>query len=48
MRERNGKRTKKWNEIIDEIENCDEVPEGEPERIYFRNPEFPAKLLLKR
>jgi hypothetical protein len=30
---------KKWNEIIDELENCDEVLEGVPERIHFRSPE---------
>jgi hypothetical protein len=28
-----------WDEIIDEIEKSDEVLEGEPERLRFRNPE---------
>ena len=28
-----------WDEIIDEIENSDEVLEGEPERLHFRSPE---------
>ncbi|WP_010253519.1 hypothetical protein [Treponema primitia] len=28
-----------WAEIIDEIENSDEVLEGEPERLHFRSPE---------
>jgi hypothetical protein len=28
-----------WNEIIDEIENSDEMLEGEPERLHFRSPE---------
>jgi predicted DNA-binding antitoxin AbrB/MazE fold protein len=30
---------KLWDEIIDEIENSDEVLEGEPERLHFRTPE---------
>jgi len=30
---------KLWDEIIDEIENSDEVLEGEPERLRFRTPE---------
>jgi predicted KAP-like P-loop ATPase len=25
-----------WNKIIEDIQNCDEVLEGEPERIHFR------------
>jgi glycerol-3-phosphate cytidylyltransferase-like family protein len=28
-----------WNKIIEDIQNCDEVLEGEPERIRFRTPE---------
>jgi len=28
-----------WNKIIDDIKNSDEVLEGEPERICFKNPE---------
>ncbi|GHV34923.1 hypothetical protein AGMMS4952_27300 [Spirochaetia bacterium] len=28
-----------WNKIIDEIENSDEMLEGEPERLHFRSPE---------
>jgi len=30
---------KLWDEIIDEIENSDEILEGEPERLCFRTPE---------
>jgi predicted DNA-binding antitoxin AbrB/MazE fold protein len=30
---------KLWEEIIDEIENSDEVLEGEPECLHFRTPE---------
>jgi len=30
---------KLWDEIIDEIENSNEVLEGEPERLRFRTPE---------
>jgi hypothetical protein len=30
---------KLWDEIINEIENSDEVLEGEPERLCFRTPE---------
>ena len=30
---------KLWDEIIDEIENSNEVLEGEPERLHFRTPE---------
>jgi hypothetical protein len=29
----------KWNVIIDEIENCDEVLEGYPERVQLRSTE---------
>jgi hypothetical protein len=28
-----------WNKIINDIQNCDEVLEDEPERVHFRNPE---------
>jgi hypothetical protein len=28
-----------WNEIIEDIQNSDEVLEGEPERIHFKTPE---------
>ena len=28
-----------WSKIIEDIQNCDEVLEGEPERIRFRTPE---------
>ena len=30
---------KLWDEIINDIENSDEVLEGEPERLRFRTPE---------
>ena len=30
---------KLWREIIEDLQNCDEVLEGEPERIRFRTPE---------
>jgi hypothetical protein len=30
---------KLWNEILDEIENCDEELVGEPERMRFRAPD---------
>jgi hypothetical protein len=28
-----------WNKIIEDIQNSDEVLEGEPERIHFKTPE---------
>ena len=28
-----------WDKIIEDIQNCDEVLEGEPERIHFKTPE---------
>jgi hypothetical protein len=28
-----------WNKIIEDIQNCDEVLEGEPERVHFKSPE---------
>ena len=28
-----------WDQIIEDIQNSDEVLEGEPERIHFRTPE---------
>ena len=34
-----ARQTKLWNEIFEEIENCDEILLGEPERIHFRTPE---------
>jgi hypothetical protein len=30
---------KLWDEIIAELQSCDEVLEGEPERLRFRGPE---------
>jgi leucyl aminopeptidase (aminopeptidase T) len=28
-----------WEEIIEDLQNCDEVLDGEPERLHFRSPE---------
>jgi hypothetical protein len=33
------RQTKLWDEIFFEIENCDEVLLGEPERLHLRTPE---------
>jgi hypothetical protein len=33
------RQTKLWDEIFFEIENCDEVLVGEPERLHLRTPE---------
>jgi NAD-specific glutamate dehydrogenase len=30
---------KLWDEIIADLQNCDEALEGEPERLHFRSPE---------
>jgi hypothetical protein len=30
---------KLWNEIIEDLRNCDETLEGEPEHLRFRSPE---------
>ncbi|MDR1318671.1 MAG: hypothetical protein LBJ90_03525 [Treponema sp.] len=32
-------RKRLWNEIIHDLRNCDELLEGEPERLRFRSPE---------
>ena len=34
-----ARQTKLWDEIFEEIEQCDEVLLGEPERIRFKTPE---------
>jgi hypothetical protein len=33
------RQSKLWDEIFEEIKNCDEVLSGEPERIHLRTPE---------
>jgi len=34
-----ARQSKLWDEIFEEIKNCDEVLSGEPERIHLRVPE---------
>ncbi|MDR0322459.1 MAG: hypothetical protein LBI28_13245 [Treponema sp.] len=34
-----ARQSKLWDEIFEEIRNCDEVLLGEPERIHLRTPE---------